>query len=110
MQFVVVHVPQVAAVEAFYTETLGLQVADRNPAFLQLAPDDGATVAFGEAQGRDAIELWWFVDDAEAELARLQARGVEIVQPIADMPFGRTFAIKDPAGNTLHMLQLPSQG
>lgn len=105
MQFVVVHVPAVAAVEAFYAETLGLAVADRNPAFLQLAPGGGATVAFGEAPGRDPIELWWYVNDAEAELARLEERGVPIVQPLVDMPFGRTFAIKDPAGTTLYFLQ-----
>lgn len=110
MQFVVVHVPAVAAVEAFYTETLGLSVAARNTGFLQLAPGGGASVALGEAAGRDPIELWWYVDDAEAELARLQARGVEIVQPIVDMPFGRTFAIKDPAGTTLYMLQPAQQG
>jgi predicted enzyme related to lactoylglutathione lyase len=105
MQFVLVHVPEVAAVEAFYTGTLGLSVAARNTGFLQLAPEGGASVAFGEAPGRDPVELWWYVDDAEAELARLQAQGVEIAQPIVDMPFGRTFAIKDPAGFTLYILQ-----
>jgi predicted enzyme related to lactoylglutathione lyase len=105
MQFVVIHVPEVPAVEDFYINTLGLTVADRNPGFLQLAPDGGATVALGQAPGRDHIELWWYVDDAEATLATLRARGVEIAQPIADMPFGRTFAIKDPAGTTLYLLQ-----
>jgi len=34
---------------------------------------------------------------------------VEIVSPSADMPFGRTLAIKDPAGRTLYLLQ-PRQG
>jgi len=33
-------------------------------------------------------------------------KGVTIVEPPHDMPFGRVFSIKDPTGGTLYMLQL----
>ena len=49
------------------------------------------------------------MDDADATCAELQARGVAIAGPPTDMPFGRTFSIKDPAGATLYMLQLPQR-
>jgi predicted enzyme related to lactoylglutathione lyase len=50
--------------------------------------------------------MWWYVDDAEATLAQLQAREIPIVEALADQPFGRTLAIQDPAGNKIYLLQL----
>ncbi len=91
----------------FYVEKLGFTVEAENPGFVQFRPTEaGAAFALGQQGHGDPIELWWYVDDADATHAALAAQGVEIVSPPADQPFGRTFAIKDPAGNTLNMLQL----
>ncbi len=110
LNFVMLHVPDVAAVRDFYAETLGLPLVDQNPGFLQFAPSGGgAALGIGVEPNADRIELWWFVGNADAAHIALRNKGVEIVSPPADMPFGRTLAIKDPAGSTLYLLQ-PRQG
>ncbi len=113
LNFVMTHVDGVAAARAFYTEKLGFAVENEAPGFVQFKAPSGASYALGlptGAPGEEAVELWWFVDDADATHADLAAKGVETVTPPHDEPFGRAFAIKDPSGNTLNMLQLPRQG
>ncbi len=108
LQFIMAHVSDLPAARAFYTEKLGLEVETENPAFIQFKPaaNGGAAYALGLPEdGHDGVELWWFVADADAAHADFVARGVEIVSPPADEPFGRTIAVKDPAGQTLYLLQ-----
>ena len=108
LQFVLIHVPSIAAVRSFYADTLGFTVEDEQPGFIQFAQPRGATFAISE-EGAGApgggTELWWFVDDVDAVHNELRERGVRIAEPPQDMPFGRTFAISDPAGTTLYLLQ-----
>lgn len=108
LQFVLVHVPDVAAVRSFYTDTLGFVIEDQQPGFIQFKQPNGATFAISEDTSHrlSPVELWWYVDDADAAYNQLVERGVSVVAPLTDMPFGRTFAINDPAGRTLYMLQL----
>jgi len=107
LQFVMTHVPDVARARDFYVEKLGFTVEAENPDFVQFRPTEaGAAFALGQEGHGDPVELWWYVDDADATHADLAAKGVEIVDPPHDMPFGRVFAIKEPAGATLYMLQL----
>ncbi len=109
LNFVMVHVPDVAQVKSFYVDTLGFALDDENDAFLQFRqPGSGATYAVGQGEG-DRIELWWFVEDADAMHSDLVAKGVEIVTPPTDLPFGRFLSIKDPAGNALFLLQRAEQ-
>jgi predicted enzyme related to lactoylglutathione lyase len=113
LNFVMVHVNDIEGARNFYTEKLGLEVEDQLPDFVQFKQPmgNGATFAIASqpsiqpAQARD-IELWWFVDNADAVYAELTGQGVEIAQEPKDEPFGRTFAIKDPSSNILYMLQL----
>ena len=110
LNIVLVHVPDVAQAKAFYTEKLGFTVENEVPGFVQFKqPGSGATYAVGQtpADAAEDVELWWYVDDADATYAALRDRGVEIASPPKDQPFGRAFSIKDPAGTTLNMLQLP---
>ena len=114
LQFVMIHVPDVAEARAFYTEKLGFMVEDEAPDFVQFArpASGGATVALGKgtAATSDCVELWWFVEDADAAYRDLAARGVALSGGVSDEPFGRTFTVQDPAGNTLSMLQLARRG
>ena len=111
LQFVMVHVPDVQQARAFYTEKMGFVVEDEQPDFVQFKAAQGATFAIAKGavtptvEG-EGIELWWFVDDADATYAELAAKDVQVGGQPIDEPFGRTFSLKDPAGNTLYMLQL----
>ena len=111
LQFVLVHVPDVQQAHAFYTEKLGFVVETESPDFVQYKAPQGATLALAKGEPKptaegEGIELWWFVDDADATYAELVAKEVQIGREPINEPFGRTFSIKDPAGNTLYMLQL----
>jgi lactoylglutathione lyase len=109
LNFVLLHVPDIAAATTFYTEKLGFTVEGQAPDFVQFKQPAGIGAIFalskGEATPSQTIELWWFVDNADTTLADLKAKGVAVVDEAKDEPFGRTFSIKDPAGYTLYMLQ-----
>jgi catechol 2,3-dioxygenase-like lactoylglutathione lyase family enzyme len=110
LQFVIRHVRDVAAVRAFYTEKLGFAVVTDLPGFVQFTAPNGANFAIASDTDdpfEQPIELWWYVDNADATYAELKAKDVEIVYPPKDEPFGRAFAIKDTAGDTCYLLQTP---
>jgi catechol 2,3-dioxygenase-like lactoylglutathione lyase family enzyme len=118
LQFVVRHVTDVDAARAFYTEKLGFEVEVEQPGFVQFKAPDGAPFAVSLASAdpvaaelpsgqSEPLELWWYVDDADAAYAELRAKDVEIVFPPKDLPFGRAFAVKDPAGGYSFILQPP---
>jgi predicted enzyme related to lactoylglutathione lyase len=107
--FVIRNVGDLDATRRFYNEKLGFQVADEQPGFVQFADTGGATFALVEAPAEETTELWWYVDDADATHEELRGRGVEIVHPPKDEPFGRRLVIRDVAGNTLYLLQPPAE-
>lgn len=111
LNFVLAHVPSIEQVLPFYTEKLGFEIEDQLPGFVQFKrPNgEGATYALseeGHVEPRSSVELWWFVEDAEATLAQLQQRAIPIVEGLTDQPFGRTITIQDPAGNKIYLLQM----
>jgi predicted enzyme related to lactoylglutathione lyase len=108
LNFVILHVRDVAATRSFYTDALGLAVAAENPTFVQFQAAGGATLALQHdevAAPTDTIELWWQAQDVDALFAQLRERGVTIAQEPTDLPFGRTLSIKDPEGNVVSMYQ-----
>lgn len=118
LQFVVRHVTDIDAARAFYTWKMGFEIAAEQPGFVQFKAADGAPFAVSLASAdpvaaelpsgqSEPLELWWYVDDADSAHAELRAKGVEVVFPPKDLPFGRAFAIKDPAGAYSFILQPP---
>lgn len=111
LDFVMLHVPSIDEVLPFYTEQLGMTLADQMPGFVQFNRDGGAIFAISseptESQG-SPVELWWLVSNADELHDTLASRGVEIVAPPSDQPFGRAFEVKDPAGNIIRMFQARS--
>jgi predicted enzyme related to lactoylglutathione lyase len=108
LDFVLLHVPNLAAARAFYTEKLGFAVEDENPGFIQFRRPSGAIFALQQddaAKPYSGVELWWLIESADQTHADLSANGVSIVAPLADQPFGRAFSVADPAGNTLNLFQ-----
>jgi len=103
--FIIMHVPDVDRAKTFYVDQLGFQVEDEHPGFVQFVNTGGATFSLGPEEAGDPVELWWFVEDVDAMHCDLAARGVEIISPPKDEPFGRSLAIGDGTGNTLYLLQ-----
>lgn len=109
LDFVLLHVSDLAAARAFYTDTFGLEVESENGGFLQFRRPNGAVFALQsdpDAAPQNSVELWWEVANADEAHAELVAKGVPVVEPLDERPFGRVFAITDPAGNTLNLMQL----
>ena len=108
--FVLEYVTDIEAAKRFYVEVLGLEVERDHPVFVQfnhfaIASDESMSV------NRDT-EVYWLVDDAEAAFNDLSQRA-EVILPPKQMPFGKVFSIKDPAGQPVYLLEFsqnrPSQ-
>ena len=87
----------------FYEEVMGLKVQREHPHFVQfdhfaIAND----ITVGELRER---ELYWLVDDAEAEFAAVSKKRVEITTPLKQLPFGKVFGIRGPAGVPCYVLE-----
>src|SRR5262245_15997204 len=92
--FVLYYVDDIEDARRFYVETLGLTVQRHHPTFLQF---ENFAIANDEAMSAHREpEVYWVVPDADRALAELSRR-VEIAVPLRQMPFGKVFAIKDPA-------------
>jgi len=101
--FVIEYVQDIAASRRFYEEVVGLAVEREHPTFVQF---DGFAIATDQSLGGGREdELYWLVDDAEAALAALPPTA-EVSKPLAEMPFGRVFGVKDPDGRTRYLLEL----
>jgi catechol 2,3-dioxygenase-like lactoylglutathione lyase family enzyme len=108
LDFVVLNVPDLAAARAFYTGKLGLEVEAESPEFIQFRRASGAVFALQpdtDATSYSGLELWWHVENADQAHDELAAKGIPIAEPLTDRPFGRVFAVSDPAGNILRFLQ-----
>jgi predicted enzyme related to lactoylglutathione lyase len=81
--------------ESYY---VGYKVADQN---IGLDPN-------GHSKGMSGPTGYWHVDDIEAALDGLVARGATKVQEITDVGGGKLIATaQDPDGNVIGLLQMP---
>lgn len=108
--FVLEYVTDVEAARRFYVEILGLKVERYHPTFVQF--DHFAIASDESLSGSRDPEIYWLVEDAEAAFKDLSQKN-EVSLPIKQMPFGKVFAIKDPAGHLCFLLEFaqnrPSQ-
>jgi catechol 2,3-dioxygenase-like lactoylglutathione lyase family enzyme len=101
--FVLEYVTDVEAAKRFYVDVLGLEVERYHPTFVQFK--NFAIASDESLGGRGEPELYWLVDDAEAAFRDLSSKA-EVSLPLKQMPFGKVFAIKDPAGRPRYLLEL----
>ncbi len=108
--FVLEYVSDIEAAKRFYTDVLGLQVERYHPTYIQF---EHFAIASDESmkESREP-EVYWLVEDADACFNEL-SRKTEVIMPLKQMPFGKVFGIKDPAGEPLYLLEFaknrPSQ-
>jgi catechol 2,3-dioxygenase-like lactoylglutathione lyase family enzyme len=103
--FVVEHVTDIEAARRFYVDVLGLEEERYDPRYVQFGSFAITTEASMDGSG--APELYWLVDDAAGAFDDL-SRKAEVSMPLTQLPFGRLFAVKDPAGRPRYLLELAS--
>ncbi|MEX0652896.1 MAG: VOC family protein [Phycisphaeraceae bacterium] len=93
----------------FYVDMLGFEVTAEPPGWIFVSKDH-VTIMLGECpDDMHASELgchnyfaYLCVDDVDAWHNRLQSRGVEMLSPVADKPWGmREFGIRTPDGHRI---------
>jgi predicted enzyme related to lactoylglutathione lyase len=104
--FVLEYVRDVDAARRFYEGVLGLKAERYAPNFVQY--DRFALASDESLGGNNEPELYWVVDDADAALRELSAKA-EVAMPLRQMPFGKVFAVKDPAGRPRYVLEFAAQ-
>jgi catechol 2,3-dioxygenase-like lactoylglutathione lyase family enzyme len=101
---------QLAASREFYVEVLGLRVGMEEPVLDLISPDNPtAEVIIGAQEMQDATPRFGVdvgepqaVDAAHAEAVR---RGLKVVYPLTDEPWGvRRFFVEDPGGTVINVL------
>lgn len=109
------YVADVEQVKRFYVDVLGLEVDRDHPTFVQFKDGFGGSFAIASDErlgGGDERELYWLVEDAEGAYEQL-SRTAEISMPLKHLPFGKVFAVRDPAGQPQFLIELarerPSQ-
>lgn len=100
--FVLEYVTDIEAARRFYVEVLGLEVERYSPVFIQF--NNFAIASDESLSGNRDPEIYWLVDDAEAAYKELSQKG-EISVSLKQMPFGKVFAIKDPAGQPQYLIE-----
>jgi len=99
----------------FYTEVMGMTVAQQDPqvvlvqeggdAFLTLQPG-GERIATQKLETDSntlsldsPLHFSWMISDLEAAIARVTAAGAPVIKELATRPWGRVFMTADPDGN-----------
>ena len=105
-----------AGARRFYSETLGLPVIEElsGESFVALRPASGSSITLqdattlppGVAGQPGGMELGLAVEDVDAVHAEWQAKGVRLLTPPMDLPFGRTFLAADAEGHYLRVYRL----
>jgi catechol 2,3-dioxygenase-like lactoylglutathione lyase family enzyme len=103
-------VNDIGASRAFYAGFLGFDVAMDEPGFAMFASPSNRTaqitIADGSGQDRGVAEATVSVEveDVDALHAEAQRRGLDIVYPLTDEPWGiRRFFVRDPDGTVINV-------
>jgi predicted enzyme related to lactoylglutathione lyase len=109
--FALEYVDDVNAAKDFYTRVLGLAVDREAPNFVQFRDPSGANFAVASDEAMDGArddELYWVVDDADAAFRELSKKG-DVAMPVKQMPFGKVFGMKDPAGRPRYLIEFAAE-
>ncbi len=105
-------VDDIANAHEFYAGFLGFDIAMDEPGFTMFASPSNRTaqitVADGSGQDRGVAEarVSVEVEDVDALHAEAVRRGLEIVYPLTDEPWGiRRFFVRDPDGTVINVAQ-----
>ncbi len=100
----------IAASREFYVEALGLQVAMEDPVLCLTSPATPSAQVILAPPGFDQPQPGFGVDLGDPEAvdaahAEAVARGLRVVYPLTDEPWGvRRFFVEDPGGTIVNVL------
>jgi catechol 2,3-dioxygenase-like lactoylglutathione lyase family enzyme len=103
-----------AGTRAFYVDLLGFRVGMEQDGMVMLvSPSEPTTqvlVTWASDTAMDpaaaGIDMSIEVSDVDAAYAEAQSRGLEIIRPLADEPWGiRRFFVREPSGKTINIAQ-----
>ncbi len=100
--FYLEYVNDIETAKAFFTDIMGLEMERYHPTFVQFK--NFAIASDASMSGKREPELYWLVEDAEMAFEEFRKKA-EVVMPIKQMPFGKVFAIQDPAGRPQYILE-----
>ncbi len=113
--FILEYVSDIEASKRFFVDVMGLDVVREAPVFVQFRDQAGAGFAIASDEslgGGKEREIYWVVDDAESAHRELSTRAT-VSMSLEQKPFGKVFAIDDPAGQPHYVIQFadsrPSQ-
>ncbi len=96
----------------FYAEIFGWKIDADNPMnYGMVDTDSGEGIAGGltKSETAPAVMVYIQVDDLEATLAEVAAKGGSTIMPATDIPGGPTMAIfADPSGNHIGLVKADS--
>jgi predicted enzyme related to lactoylglutathione lyase len=115
--YCVIYCADLPAMVRFYSEILGLPIAEQNARFvalggagMPLALEAGGPPADGaRGKERNPTLVQFAVGDIDASVAELGARGVTIEGEIRRAAFGALAFFRDPEGNRLALVQPPGR-
>jgi len=93
------------AVRAFFRDVLGFPSVDAGGGWLVFAAPPGELSIHPADTHVHRDQLYLMCADVKAEMARLQAKGVEFSTPITDQEWGLVTQLKLPDGETLGLYQ-----
>ena len=100
--FILEYVTDIEAARRFYENVLGIKAEREHPVFVQF--NHFAIASDESMSGTREPEVYWLVDDVESAFKDLSQKA-EVVQPLKQMPYGKLFGIKDPAGRPLYLIE-----
>lgn len=100
----IVYSEQADASRAFFRDVLEWDWVDAGHGWLIFAAPPGE-LAVHPADGPPRHELYLMCDDLDATMAELRAKGVEFVEDVSDLRWGRTTAIGLPGGARLGLYE-----
>lgn len=104
--FILEYVRDIEAAKRFYVEILHLEVERYHPMFVQFS--HFAIASDESMSGNREPEVYWLVEDADAAFAEFSQKA-EVIQAPKQMPFGKVFGIKDPAGQPIYLVEFAQQ-
>lgn len=104
---VILFTPDLSRMRAYYAETLGFEPEGDDPPHWVDFRTGGAVLALHPTSEQHAqhVQLSFAVDDIEAEVKAMQARGVQFEDEIHEQPYGRLVHLHDVDGNRLSLLE-----